>query len=218
MCRGMMPRVCLPAIWLRGMATIRSWTSCCWQALPWTCRGASQLSMVLWGPLPCTLQPSMVINRCAKCHLGWPPSPPTTPSPLHGLHSVSTSPMCVAVYGMVISWSALMCACSADQYDRGSCLLICMSPLSTCSCICLRALIPPSQEAISVRHMFLTPTAGCAVRSIQLCLYIVCDAHDVNVICCSMLADGSAADRSKGQTHPLIPIHADPALCGMLSR
>ncbi len=70
MCHVTIPRACRQGTWQPGMATIRSWISCCWLDLAWTCRGASLPCMALWAALHYTLLPSMDTSRSVHTLLG----------------------------------------------------------------------------------------------------------------------------------------------------
>jgi hypothetical protein len=70
MCRVTIPRACHQGTWQPGMATIRSWISCCWLGLGWTCRGGSLPCMALWAALHYTLLPSMDTSRSVHTLLG----------------------------------------------------------------------------------------------------------------------------------------------------
>ena len=180
----MTPRECLPATWLPGMVTMRSWTSCCWQALPWTCRGASPPSMALWGALRCTLQLSMAINRYAQCQLGWPHHPLSTPLPLtpawpaQGAHFSDVHWSLLHGYDLVCDEGVNTLRTNMVEAVA---LLICVGLVSKYDCICLRALSPPFSEAACVIHDLLTPIANCTVRGIDLCMCFVMPTCSSNV-------------------------------------
>ncbi len=118
MCHVTIPRARRQGTWQLGMATTRSWISCCWLALAWTCRGASLPCMALWAALPFTLLPSMDTSRFVNTLLALIPL--RTGPHLHGCvdstvllivaqHGCQHSGNCQEIFGALAV--CLVCLC-----------------------------------------------------------------------------------------------------------